>query len=273
MKRRLLMFVLVALTLVEAPRAQEAGKRAPVAGARRNFVSCPIVRDTKTVPCFLAEWNGEVYFLGIQEDIGAAWFPPQLNHQVLVEGTIADGPRVCGGIPLQPLVTSVLPELDTACNTILPAEENIAAPTARRGPGPSTEERRAPLPAPSAAANAPAPAPPTAPKAFTLTFDFDNDFMPGRVTRIISDAVRYAKAANATRVSVVGYRATTLLSDGRPFVESPLIAERRAKKIETILLGLGIPATSLHVEWKKDAEPGDGVTDPQKRRVVIAVAP
>src|SRR5262245_55692856 len=151
--KRLWVFVLVALTIGAAPRAQEAGNRAAVAGARRNFVTCPIVRDTKTVPCFLAEWNGELYFLGIQEDIGAAWFPPQLNHQVLVEGTIAAGPRVCGGIPLKPLVTSVLPELDTSCNTILPAEESIPAPPAHRGPGPSSEERATRLPAPTPAAS------------------------------------------------------------------------------------------------------------------------
>ena len=34
-------------------------------GQQRSFVSCPIVRDTKTVPCFLAEDDGEVYYLGI----------------------------------------------------------------------------------------------------------------------------------------------------------------------------------------------------------------
>jgi hypothetical protein len=27
---------------------------------RRNFVSCPIVRDTATVPCWLSEHDGEL---------------------------------------------------------------------------------------------------------------------------------------------------------------------------------------------------------------------
>ena len=31
-----------------------------------SFVTCPIVRDTKTVPCWLAEYNGETYYLGNQ---------------------------------------------------------------------------------------------------------------------------------------------------------------------------------------------------------------
>jgi outer membrane protein OmpA-like peptidoglycan-associated protein len=230
-----------------------------------------VVRDTRTVPCWLAESDGELYFLGIQEDIGAAWFPPQLNHQVLVEGTISDEPRICGGIVLKPLVTSVLPEVDTSCNTILPAEDRYEV-HGHRGPGPSSEERRAPLPAPTPAA-APAAAGPFGPKEFMVTFDFDNDFMPGRMTRTISEAVRYAKAAKAARVSVTGYRATTLLTNGRPLIESPLIAERRARKLQAILLGLGVPESSLHVTWKTEPEPGDGLTDPSRRRVVIAVAP
>jgi hypothetical protein len=40
-----------------------------VAQQQRSFVACPIVRDTKTVPCFLAEYDGELYYLGIQQDI------------------------------------------------------------------------------------------------------------------------------------------------------------------------------------------------------------
>ena len=108
-----------------------------------NFVACPVVRDTKTVPCFLAEYQGETYFLGIQQDITAEFYPPQLLHEVLVEGTVVAGPRVCGGIPLKPLHVSVLPELNRACNTILPAEPGIDAPPAKRPAGPST--RQAPV--------------------------------------------------------------------------------------------------------------------------------
>src|ERR1700750_3271786 len=81
-------------------------------GQQRSFVACPIVRDTRTVPCFLAEDNGEVYYLGIQQDITSDFHPPQLKHEVLVEGTVAPGPRVCGGIPLQPVVISVVKEIN-----------------------------------------------------------------------------------------------------------------------------------------------------------------
>jgi outer membrane protein OmpA-like peptidoglycan-associated protein len=236
----------------------------------RAFLACPIVRDTKTVPCFLAEMDGELYFLGIQEDTAAAWYPPQLGHKVLVEGTVAPGPRVCGGIVLKPVVTSVIPELDPSCNTMLPAGEGIDAPEARRGPGPSsvrTAEGAAP------AAPPPAPAPPFQVREFTVPFDFDNDFMPGRVTRVIADAVRYAKATGAARIEVTSFRGATLLSSGQTLVEDPRIAERRAKKLQTILIGLGIPATSLTVSSKTEPDAPTGVGDERSRRVVMTVHP
>src|ERR1700722_17485820 len=107
-------------------------------GQQRSFVSCPIVRDTSTVPCFLAEDDGELYYLGIQQDITSDFHPPQLKHEVLVEGTVVPGQRVCGGIPLQPVSISVVKEINLACNTLLPAEPGIEAPAASRGPGPSS---------------------------------------------------------------------------------------------------------------------------------------
>src|SRR5688572_33003323 len=89
---------------------------------RTNFVSCPIVRGTASVPCWLAEYEGELYFLTLQTDVSAPVTPPWLGHRVLVEGTVSDEPRICGGRVLKPLQLSVL-ERDASCNTALPAEE------------------------------------------------------------------------------------------------------------------------------------------------------
>jgi hypothetical protein len=236
---------------------------------RRNFLACPIVRDTKTVPCWLAEMNGELYFLGIQEDTGAAWYPPQLGHKVLVEGTVSREPRICGGIVLKPVVTSVMPELDPSCNTLLPAEEGIDAPEGTRGPGPSSVK---PGSAPAATPTV-APAPPYNARDFTVLFDFDTDFMPNRVTRVVSDAARYARDSHAARVEIMSFRGATLLSNGDTLVENPLMAERRARKLQRVLAGLGIPASSLVVTWKTEPERPDGATDPQRRRAVITVQP
>ncbi|HET9832672.1 MAG TPA: hypothetical protein VFP91_13205, partial [Vicinamibacterales bacterium] len=54
-------------------------------GPNKNFVSCPIVRDTASVPCWLAEYEGELYFLTIQSDVTSPVTPPWLGHRVLVE--------------------------------------------------------------------------------------------------------------------------------------------------------------------------------------------
>jgi hypothetical protein len=37
-------------------------------------------------------------YLGIQTDVSADFHPPLLGHQVRVEGTVKDAPRICGGI-------------------------------------------------------------------------------------------------------------------------------------------------------------------------------
>ena len=47
---------------------------------RRNFVSCPIVQDTKTVPCWMADYNGERYYLGIQGSFGSAFWAHTWMH-------------------------------------------------------------------------------------------------------------------------------------------------------------------------------------------------
>jgi hypothetical protein len=57
------------------------------------FRACPIVRDTSTVPCWLSEHEGELYYLGIQTDISADFHPPYLGHKVVVEGRISEQPR------------------------------------------------------------------------------------------------------------------------------------------------------------------------------------
>lgn len=231
-------------------------------GEQRNFLTCPIVRDTKTVPCFLAEYEGETYFLGIQQDIAAAFHPPQLKHEVLVEGTVMDGPRVCGGIPLQPVAISVIKEVNLNCNTLLPAEPGIEAPPAARGAGPSS---RRPEPTSEVRETF------TGPHEFTILYSFDDDFLDyaGNVT--VNEAASYAKRINASTVKVSGYRATTILSNGDRMVEKTGLAEQRARSIKTILEGLRV--SNVNIEWQDEAEPGDGRSDASRRRVTILVTP
>ena len=229
---------------------------------QRSFVACPIVRDTKTVPCFLAEYEGETYFLGIQQDITADFHPPQLKHEVLVEGRVAEGPRVCGGIPLNPISISVIKEVNLACNTLLPAETGIEAPPAERGAGPSSR----PLATGSRAKETL-----SGPHEFTVLYSFDDDYLEFGGGRTVNEAASYAKRINASSVKIQGYRATTVLSNGNRMVEKAGLAEKRAQEIGTLLRGLGVSGVS--VSWKEEAEPGDGATDPSHRRVSILVTP
>ena len=88
---------------------------------------------------------------------------------------------------------------------------------------------------------------------------------------MVTEAAAYAKRIGASNVKVSGYRATSILSNGDQLVEKAGLAEKRAQNIATLLRGLGI--SHLTVEWSNEAEPGDGQTDPSRRRVTIVVNP
>ena len=236
---------------------------------QRNFVTCPVVRDTKTVPCFLAEYQGETYFLAVQQDIQAETYPPQLLHEVLVEGTVAAGPRVCGGIPLKPVKLSVLAEVNSSCNTILPAEPGIEAPPTHRPAGPST--RQAPVtvapPAPEK------PAPPFRESEWRVFYDFNSSFLFLRDTRTVNQAADFAVAAKAKSVEITAQRAATLLSNGQILTENETISAERAQKVSDLLRGLGTDPASMKIRVVPGVPKPDGISDPQNRRVSIRVTP
>ena len=230
--------------------AQGEGSKSPK--NRRNFVTCPIVRDTAVLPCWLAEYEGELYYLGTQGSSGSAFYPPQLNHEVLVEGTIAAGPRICGGIPLSPIRVSVMTELNRACNTVLPAEAAFTAP-----PSPLM----------------PMPKYPDTTREFTVPYEFNSDYLTLHATRFVAEAARIATLVKAASIDVYGRRGATLLSNGRVLTEGPQIAAIRAKTMGEHLVGLGLPADRVHVTWQTAADTPDGLTDPERRRLTITLKP
>jgi hypothetical protein len=236
-------------------------------GERLSFVSCPIVRDTSTVPCWLAEYAGELYYLGIQTDVSADFHPPYLGHQVLVEGVVSDAPRICGGIVLDPVKTSVMPELDGSCNVRLPAEERYTIDFNPRPPGPSGGRLAFQAPAPEKTV----PAPPFETREFLLTYDFDRRIGFGHPRQIMAIA-EYAQAVKAKRVRVHGSRGAMLLSDGTLLTESEAIARRRAEQIAHLLEGVGVEA-AIEVDWTSEPAAADGVEDWRSRSVSVAVEP
>jgi outer membrane protein OmpA-like peptidoglycan-associated protein len=250
--------------------AGAAQSAAPTSGGpHRNFVSCPIVRDTKTVPCWLAEYDGETYYLGIQTDISADFDPPYLGHRVLVEGVVKDAPRICGGIVLEPVAASPLPELDTTCNTILPAEDRYQVPFAPRPPGPSGGRLAFDPPPGGARPAAPERA---GPQDFALEYDFDTAAM-GRHSGTLTQIFNYAQKTKARSIRITGHRGATLLSDGSTMTERAELAEIRARETGKLLVGAGLDAASFDISWSSALEEPDGDGDWHARRTIVRVEP
>jgi len=250
---RLVTCGLVALVLVPADAVVTSAQES-ASSTRRSFVACPIVRDTKTQPCWLAEYEGELYYLGQQGGVANDFYPPQLGHEALVEGTVGEG-RVCGGTPLQPVKVSVMRELTPACSTMLPAEDGIDAPPpipSPRGPAPSWVKV-------------------FSPGEVTLYFDFDNDFFSLHVTVALTNLAKHVVETKASRVEVTGFRAATRLSNGKVLSERDAIGSIRARKVADTLAGLGVPVGLITVNTMSQAQPADGVNDPWNRRVEVRV--
>ena len=197
-----------------------------------------------------------MYFLVIQQDIASEFHPPQLKHEVLVEGRVAESPWVCGkAFRLSPCRSSVLKEIQPGLQ--YPAagmEPGIEAPPAPREPGPSPYRH-------SEVAGAPRE-PLAGPHEFTVLYAFDDDHLESRHAGHVvgeSGSVRPGDR-RLGNVKVAGYRATTLLSSGDRLVEKAGLAEKRAQNIATLLRGLGVAGVT--VEWKNEPEPADGRTGP-----------
>ena len=237
---------------------------APKAGDRLSFVSCPIVRDTNTVPCWLAEYAGEMWFLTLQTDVSAPVNPPWLGHQVLVEGVVADEPGICGGRVLKPVTLSVLPELDASCNTVLPAEDRYNLTfEPPRPPGPS----RGRLAFGDPTTRNAAPAPDTN-LDFSLAFEFDGmvAFRHAQTLQKILDA---ARATNAKEVRITGYRAASRLTNGQVMREREPIARERAEQIRELLLGAGLESVRFTIDTRDVSKRPDGVGDAANSRVDV----
>lgn len=259
---------------------------APAPETQRNFVSCPIVLDTQDIPCWVAEYEGERYFLTVQTGRTAGVvFSPQLNHKVLVEGTVSDEPRMCGGIVLKDVKLSVMEyEVSPECNTILPGDGYHVTGPRPIGPdgNPPGGRKSTAVPLPRNPADSPAAVAERTKKAaaakepmeFVITYFFDSNYLPFPVEQATVDsAADYAALTSAKRVDVVGYRGNVILSNGEVMTEREGLAEKRARQVAGILQDFGVPAETLNVSWVDEPQNAGGVRDYEKRRVVITVVP
>lgn len=226
-----------------------------------NFISCPIVRDTYTVPCWLSEHDGELYYLGIQNDISSEFHPPYLGHKVIVEGVVTDKERICGGIVLDPVVISPDIEADANCNTILPPDERYQVTFNPRPPGPNMNYRQ-----PRAAAAAPAQAPVREEQEFTINYYF-NGKVEARNSGTLGRIVRYAQQIDAARIDITSYQSDLQLTSGEILAERDGLDRDRANEVAKILQDAGLSVNTT-VSWNEAAEAGW-----QGRRSVIRVIP
>ena len=243
---------------------------ASVVGAqqRLNFVSCPIVRDTASVPCWLAEYEGEMYFLTLQTDVSAPVTPPWLGHRVLVEGTVSAEPNICGGKVLTPVRLSVL-ERDASCTTMLPAEERYNLTfEPPRPPGPSRGRLafdNVPAPAPAAA-----PVPASATREFVVSYPFDG-LVGFNHAGVLTGILEFARTSDAREIEIVGHRGAVRLSNGQTIVEELAIAQQRAEQVAALLQGAGLRGPSFKVRWHAEAAAATGADDYLSRRAVVTV--
>lgn len=240
----------------------------PAPGERLSFVSCPIVRDTRSVPCWLSEYEGETYYLTIQSDVSSPVQPPMLGHQVLVEGVVSEAPPICGGIVLEPVVLSVMPERDADCNTLLPADERYTIDFNPRPPGPSAG--RLAFAADPSAPVEPVP-PPVGRQVFDLYFDFDKGVSfrhPADLMAILDTAEKLP----ARGLEITGVRGAHRLSDGSLLQESAGVGQRRAGELAGLLRGAGL-GLDAEIEWIDGVDEADGVDDWRTRRVTVVLTP
>jgi outer membrane protein OmpA-like peptidoglycan-associated protein len=253
-------------------------------GTPLSFLACPVARDTgpDTDLCFFTEYKGDRYALVNPPDFGA----PQLKHRVLVEARVKEGTR-CGATMIEGRV-SVMPEVDPACDTLVPFDGVIkgevggvfnsgtpqqrafAEDLARRA---ALDPRLSVEPAIGNPPPAPPPAPPFTARTLAIVYPFDSDRGAGPDMVKLKELVEYVRAAKAAHVDILGNRAVSRLSDGSELVEKSNLAEARARKIAGIMIALGVDEKIVRVRWESDAVPGKGDEDWRNRKVEVTVTP
>ncbi|MHB1204071.1 MAG: TonB-dependent receptor domain-containing protein [Rhodospirillaceae bacterium] len=142
-----------------------------------------------------------------------------------------------------------------------------AAPMKRAEP--AMAAAAAPPPPPPPPARPPAP---VAPQKFLVFFDFDRSAVRADAQKIVEQAADYAKKNGKAVIHTTGHtdRAGT-------DAYNLALSERRAKAVEAELEKLGFTASQITISAKGESDnlipTGDGVREPQNRRVEIVMDP
>jgi hypothetical protein len=232
-------------------------------GKRVAFVGCPVVRDMELParPCWLAQNGDKLYFIGMQGDTfpPATFYPPQLKHRVLVEAEEGEGQSICGGLPLNQVKVSVLPDLDLSCDMVLPSAGFAPGPELRPSPPFRKGRGLASDPNYPRAQSYPAPPPPEPPfqaRTFRLEFAFDEDFVHLPESFVITGAAAYFEAIKAGKLTLDVYRDRVELDDGTILEEDATVAQRRADRMLNLLTSWGVPTSKI--ETHLSSQPARG---------------
>lgn len=135
-------------------------------------------------------------------------------------------------------------------------------------PAPAAEPAKAPPPTPPVVSRPPPP--PPVPQKFIVFFDWDKSNLRADAAKIVSDAAAYSKTNGKARIATTGHADTSGTN-----AYNLALSERRANTVKAELIRLGIPANEIAVMFKGESEPlvstGDGVREPQNRRVEIVI--
>lgn len=253
---------------------------APKPGDYVSFVTCPIIRDTPELPCWMARKNGTLLYLGIQEGrkFQSEWYQPQLKHKALVEGYISAKPKVCGGLPLEKMHVSDLPEVSLECNEWLPRQGYVSPKGRPVGPDPANIPGAQMVVRGPPAGGKPlftdADVAARAPKRFDILYNFDSDLLVyPQEHHVVGQIQAYAHAIKAGKVRVTAHRGVALLDNGQVLPETQAVIGWRRDKVVKALEAYAIPAGTISAEVRTEPEPAKGEGDYQTRRVTVEVLP
>lgn len=105
----------------------------------------------------------------------------------------------------------------------------------------------------------------------TLLFGFDSARITQQHVPLIDAAVADFRANGSTSISVIGYTDTSGASD-----YNEALSQRRAAAVASALADRGVSPSSMVTAWRGQndllVETGDGVREPQNRRVTIDIS-